>query len=161
MSRKAILITVLSLTLVVAGSGLVHARGGWNGNCGNNQGQGMMGYGFGGAVDCGGPQSGDCYNRGGRSWRGGDCGNQAGDCNNRGGRNWRGGNRAQISADITMDEARGLVENRVSRNPYLKVGNVTENENGFEVQVVTKDGEKLVNRLQVDKEAGRIYRIFE
>ena len=34
-------------------------------------------------------------------------------------------------------------------------------ENGFEVQVVTKEGEQLVNRLQVDKEAGRIYRIFE
>jgi len=27
--------------------------------------------------------------------------------------------------------------------------------------VVTKEGEQLVNRLQVDKEAGRIYRIFE
>lgn len=139
MSKKAILITVLSLTLVAAGTGLVHARGGWNGNCGG--GQGVMGYGFGGTADCSGPWSGDCYNRGGK--------------------NWRGGNRASISAGITMEEAKGLVENRVSRNPYLKVGKVTENENGFEVQVVTKEGEQLVNRLQVDKEAGRIYRIFE
>jgi len=148
MSRKMILVAVLSLTLVVAGSGLVQARGGWNGNCGNNQGQGngqgqgMMGYGFGGnAGDCAGPQSGDCVNQGNRGKR--------------------GGYRVSFDANITMDEAKGLVENRVSRNPYLKVGNVTENENGFEVQVVTKEGEQLVNRLQVDKEAGRIYRIFE
>ena len=142
MRRKAILVAVMSLTLVVAGSGLVHARGGWNGNCGNAQGQGMMGYGFGGnAGDCAGPQSGDCVNQGKR-------GN-------------RGGNRVSFDANITMDEAKGLVENRVSRNPYLKVGKITENENGFEVQVVTKEGEQLVNRLQVDKEAGRIYRVFE
>jgi len=142
MRKKAILVTVLSLTLVVAGSGLVHARGGGNGNCGNAQGQGMQGYGFGGnAGNCNGTQSGDCVNQGNKGRR--------------------GGNRATFDANITMDEAKGLVENRVSRNPYLKVGNVTENENGFEVQVVTKEGEQLVNRLQVDKEAGRIYRIFE
>jgi len=142
MSRKAILVTVLSLTLVVAGSGLVQARGGWNGNCGNNQGQGMMGYGFGGnAGDCAGPQSGDCVNQGKR-------GN-------------RGGNRVSFDANITMDEAKGLVEARVSRNPYLKAGKVTENEDGFEVQVVTKEGEQLVNRLQVEKDTGRVYRVFE
>jgi hypothetical protein len=58
-------------------------------------------------------------------------------------------------------EAKGLVEARVSRNPYLKVGKVTENENGFEVQVVTKEGEQLVNRLQVEKDTGRVYRVFE
>jgi hypothetical protein len=138
MSRKTILVTVLSLTLIVAGYGLVQAHGGRNGG---GYGQGMMGYGYGGGGDCGGPRNGDCDARGGRGWRGGD--------------------KASFNANITMDEAKGLVEARVSRNPYLKVGKVTENENGFEVQVVTKEGEQLVNRLQVEKDTGRVYRVFE
>ncbi len=143
MSKKAILVTVLSLTLVVTGVGLVQAHGGRNGG---GYGQGMMGYGqgmmgYGGAGDCGGPGYGD-YDGRGRNAR-------------------RGGDRASLKANITMDEAKGLVEARVSRNPYLKAGKVTETEGGFEVQVVTKEGEQLVNRLQVEKDTGRMYRVFE
>ncbi len=139
MSKKAILVTVLSLTLVVTGVGLVQAHGG--GNRGGGYGQGMMGSGYGGAGDCGGPGYGD-YDGRGRNAR-------------------RGGDRVSLSANITMDEAKGLVEARVSRNPYLKAGKVTETEGGFEVQVVTKEGEQLVNRLQIEKDTGRVYRVFE
>ncbi|UCF31421.1 MAG: hypothetical protein JSV26_03110 [bacterium] len=133
MKGKAILVTVVSLTILAAGAGLVQAHGGW--------GRGMMGYdrGYGpGGYGCEGPRYGDC-DSGGRRWE----------------------DRRALDANITMEEARHLVESRVSRNPYLTLGEVTENEDGYEVQVVTKKGGELVNRIQVEKNTGRVYRIFE
>ena len=122
MSRKAILVTVLSLALVGAGYGLVQAHGGrysddrgrgW-GHMGS--GRHMMDYDGGG------------YARGyGRGYGQGDC--------------WNNDERRGESANITKDGAKELVEGRVSRNPYLKAGKVIENEDGFEVQIVTKKGD--------------------
>lgn len=138
MSGKVILVAVLSLALVGAGYGMVQAHGGRYGDDGG-RGWGHMGYGR-HMMDYDGGSYGRGYGRG-------DCGNY--------------GERRGGSANITKDEAKELVEGRVSRNPYLKAGKVIENEDGFEVQIVTKKGEELVNRLQVEKDTGRIYRIFE
>ena len=142
MNRKTIMIAVLSVALLAAGTGLVQAHG-RNWDDGGRGGYGMMGQrgGFGGGYGCDGPR----YN----------------DCEPGYGRGYRGEGRRDLSANITQDEAKELVERRVSRNPYLKVGKITENEGGFEIQIVTKKGGELVNRLQLDKDTGRMYRVFE
>jgi len=152
MNTKAILVAVLSLGLVVAGYGLVQAHGssGWNdydrgnGHMGysghmmdyrSGYGQGMMGY--------GGNYRGHMMDT--RDYQ--PC--------------WDDG-RTRVQADITEDAARELVEDAFTRrNPNLKVGNVKQTEDGYEVQVVTKKGEALVDRLLVEKDTGRVYRIYE
>lgn len=66
------------------------------------------------------------------------------------------------SVQVTKEEAGNIVSYRLRRsNPRLKVGKVLEAEGGFEVQVVTKKGETLVDRLLVNKDTGDIYRIKE
>ena len=154
MSRKTIMVAVLSLSLLVVGAGLVQAHGGRSGGgygaygqgygcdgprgsygqgmMGYGQGQGMMGYGMRGHMGWDGDDRGRGFYRGERS-----------------------------NADVSQDEAKAMIELRVSRNPYLKVGKVTANDDGFEIQVVTKKGGDLVNRLQIEKSTGRIFPIFE
>jgi hypothetical protein len=151
MNTKAILIAVLSLAMVAAGYGLVQAHGsrGWSdydrgyGHMGSGghmmdyrggYGQGMMGY--------GGNYRGHMMDY--RDYQ--PC--------------WDDG-RTRVQADITQDSAKKLVEDAFTRNPNLKVGKVKQTDDGFEVQVVTKKGEALVDRLLVEKDTGRVYRIYE
>ena len=66
------------------------------------------------------------------------------------------------SVQVNQEEAGNIVAYRLRRsNPRLKVGKVLETEDGFEVQVVTKKGEALVDRLLVSKDTGDIYKIKE
>jgi hypothetical protein len=133
MNGRIVVILALIIAVLAAGAGLVQAHGGryWD--------EGGRGWGH-----MGGRHMMDYYDR---SPGLGGC--------------WNDGQRQGLRADITKEEARDLVENRVSRNPYLAVGKIVENEDGFEVQVVTKKGSELVNRIQVEKDTGRLYRIFE
>ncbi len=65
---------------------------------------------------------------------------------------------------LTEEDARILIEYKLRftvQNPNLKVGKVKKTEDGFEVQVVTKKGEVLVDRFLVENETGRVYRILE
>lgn len=55
---------------------------------------------------------------------------------------------------ITTDDVRAVLEQRVARNPNLKVGKVEEEEDRIVAEVVTKDG-SLVSRFEVDPETGR------
>lgn len=152
MKAKTILVAVLSLGIIVAGYGLVQAHGGrgWNnydrgyGHMGYNggymmdyrggYGQGMMGY--------GGDYQGNMMNY--QDYQ--PCWNDSG---------------SRVRADITEDTAKEIVENSFTRNPNLKIGKVEQTEDGFKVQVVTKKGEALVDRLLVEKETGRVYRVYE
>ncbi len=67
----------------------------------------------------------------------------------------RGWGRARPRQPINADQARLLVENylRNTRNPNLKVGEITEKESVYEVTLVTQD-DSLVDRLIVDKQTG-------
>ena len=147
---KTILVAVLSLGIIVAGYGLVQAHGsrGYNDY---DRGYGHMGYSGGHMMD----------------YRSGNGQNMMGY-----GGNYRGhmmdyrenqpcwdDTRARVQADITEDYAKELVEDSFTRNPNLKVGKVKQTEDGFEVQVVTKKGNALVDRLLVEKDTGRIYRV--
>ena len=65
---------------------------------------------------------------------------------------------------LTEEDARILIEYKlrfIVRNTNLKVGNVNTTEDGFEVEVVTRKGEVLVDRFLVESDTGRVYRILE
>ncbi len=68
---------------------------------------------------------------------------------------------AESAVQINEEEAKGLISFQLRRsNPNLKVGKVTEKEVGFEVTIVTKEDSR-VDRLMVEKNTGRIYRVTE
>ena len=68
---------------------------------------------------------------------------------------WRG------DRHVTSEEAREIAEHSLGRNPYLRVGAVTEAGDSFEIEIVTRKGQELVNRLLVEKETGHAYTIHE
>jgi len=73
----------------------------------------------------------------------------------------RNGWPTSATPKITAEEAGDIVRGRVSDNPNLKVGQITDTEDGFMLQDVTKKGEALVDQLLVEKDTGRIYRVYE
>ena len=130
MSRRTLLITVLTLSLLVAGFGLVQAHSGYD----HGRGHMMGGYGYGPMMGYGSYGNNGCWNAQERN----------------------------TSEEITSEKAGEIVAFSLSRtNDRLKVGKITETEDGFEVQVVTRKGEALVDRLLVEHDTGRIYRIYE
>jgi hypothetical protein len=62
---------------------------------------------------------------------------------------------------VTSEEAQDIAEHSLRGNPYIKVGKLTERNEGFEVEIVTRKGQELVNRLLVEKETGRVFPIGE
>jgi len=134
MKRTAI-IAVIALAIVGGGYGLAkaHSGNGWN-HMGSDYGH--MGY-RGNMMDYNAPD----YNA------------DQGYC---------GSTTTEAKVDLTEKDAEEIIAYRVTRNnPNLKVGKVKGTEDGFEVQVVTKKGEALVDRLLVEKDTGRIYRVLE
>jgi hypothetical protein len=67
---------------------------------------------------------------------------------------WERGQGAKGGA-LTADDVRAMLEQRLewSRNPNLKVGDVSEKGDTITGEIVTKDG-SLVSRIQVDKNTG-------
>lgn len=61
----------------------------------------------------------------------------------------------QQQGPLTEKDARALVEGnlKASRNPNLKVGNVKDAGNTFEVEIVTKNNAP-VDKVLVDKQTG-------
>jgi len=136
MTGKVFMVAVLSLVMVAAGHGLVQAHGSGSGT-GNDRGsgQGMMGNMMGGMMG----QQGGMMGQG------------------------RGSNYP-IQTPLTEEDARILIEYHIrfiDQNPNLKVRNVKKTEDGFEVEVVTRKGEVLVDRFLVESDTGRVYRILE
>ena len=63
----------------------------------------------------------------------------------------------QADGEVTVDEVKGLLEQRLSmwRNPNLKVGEVVEkDETTITAEIVTKDG-SLVQSMDFDRKTGR------
>jgi len=66
------------------------------------------------------------------------------------------GNASSLQVPLTKDDVRVLMEYKLRffiRNPNLKLGKIKETEEGFEVQIVTRD-DSLVNRFVIDKNTG-------
>ncbi len=66
------------------------------------------------------------------------------------------GNVSSLQAPLTKDDVRVLMEYKLRffiRNPNLKLGKIKETEEGFEVQIVTRD-DSLVNQFVIDKNTG-------
>ena len=136
--KKTVLIAVLALAITGAGYGLAKAHSG--------SGWGHMGSDYGHMNNRGNMMDYNARGYGGYGVDQGYCGSAA----------------TEAKVDLTEKEAEELIAYRVTRsNPNLKVGKVKSTEDGFEVQVVTKKGEALVDRLLVEKDTGRVYRIYE
>jgi hypothetical protein len=134
MKRTAI-IAVMALAIVGTGYSLAKAHGGYGwGHMGSDYGH--MDY-RGSMMDYRAPQYGVDQ---------GYCGSTT----------------TQAKVDLTEKDAQEIIAYRFTRNnPNLEVGKVKGTEDGFEVQVVTRKGKALVDRLLVEKDTGRIYRVYE
>lgn len=65
-----------------------------------------------------------------------------------------------LSKELNKEEASNIVAYQLRRfNDRLKVGEITEAKDAFDIQVVTKEGEILVDRLLVSKSTGFILRV--
>lgn len=137
--KKTAIIAAIALAVVGGGYGLATAHSGSDRGWGGHMGYGdHMGYGRHMMDDYRGEGYGRDY---------GYCGSY---------------DRDEAREDLTEQDARDLITSRVVRsNPNLKVGKVKSTEDGFEVQVLTKKGEALVDRLLVEKDTGRVYRVYE
>ncbi len=136
--KKTALIAVLALAIIGTGYGLARAHSGQSGYGWSHMGSdyGHMNY-RGGMMD---------YGATGYGIDQGYCGSTT----------------TEAKVDLTEKDAEELIAYRITRsNPNLKVGKVKSTKDGFEVQVVTKKGEALVDRLLVEKDTGRIYRVYE
>jgi hypothetical protein len=152
--KKTILVAVLSMAVVTAGYGLVQAHedqsrgrsgGGWFG-----MGSGHMGGSGWGHMGSGGHMMGSGWGHmSGGYERGFDDHSYTRD--NR----WRG------DRHVTSEEARKIAEGSLGRNPYLRVGTITEDGNSFEVEIVTNKGQELVKRLLVEKQTGQVFPVVE
>jgi hypothetical protein len=74
----------------------------------------------------------------------------------------RGGcprDKAGNLAPIEKDEAKMLMKNYVAANPNLKIGKITEKDDMYVGEVVTKDG-SLVENLEVDKNSCMMRRSY-
>jgi len=146
MKSKTILVTVLSLAVLTGGYGLVQAHGGQSqgGSGGSwfNMGSGHMGGSGWGHMGSGGHMMGSGWDHMSGSGYGFD--------------NTRRGDR-----QVTDSEAIEIAERSLGGNPYLRIGTVTEDGDRFEIEIVTRKGEQLVNRLVVEKESGRVFPIDE
>jgi len=153
MKRTAI-IAVITLAIIGTGFGLARAHGG------NGSGRsGYMGYGNHMGGNYGGHMGG---NYGGRMMDFASPGYGPKSAPGYGPNNAPCWNTSDSRVDLTEKDAEELIANRVtSGNPNLIVGKVKKTEEGFEVQVVTKKSNSLVDRLMVEKDTGRVYRIFE
>ncbi len=77
-------------------------------------------------------------------------------------RGWGSGQQyGQPSKPLKEEDVRSNLENyiKATRNPNLKLGNLTEKENIFEAEIVTKEG-SLVDKLMVDKFTGMMRSIY-
>ncbi len=67
----------------------------------------------------------------------------------------------KIQNPITIDQAKSVLERYIifSGNPNIRLGKITEQDNYFEAEIITKDG-SLVDTLIIDKETGGIESIY-
>ncbi len=77
------------------------------------------------------------------------------------GRGGYGQQYGQSPKPLKEDDVRIILENYISaaRNPNLKLGKITENEDFFEAEIVTKEG-SLVDKLIVGKLSGMLRSIY-
>ena len=67
----------------------------------------------------------------------------------------------ELENPITIDQAKSVLERYIvfSENPDIRLGKITEQDNYFEAEIITKDG-SLVDTLILDKKTGGIESIY-
>ena len=73
---------------------------------------------------------------------------------------WRPGgpDRSAFGSSLSRGEAKKLIQWMIRRDPNLEVGSVLKAEEGYEVTIVTRKGENLIDTLFVEKDTAHIYR---
>lgn len=68
----------------------------------------------------------------------------------------------KLGEEITKEKAETFLENRLSNlgNPNLKLGKIVEKDGYFEGNIVTKKGNSLVQKLQIEKKTGLVRPIY-
>ena len=63
---------------------------------------------------------------------------------------------------LTKDSAKSFLEQRLAYtgNPNLKVGKIVEKDTYFEGEIVTKKGDSLVQKVQIDKNTGQTRSVY-
>ena len=67
--------------------------------------------------------------------------------------------KAEKMAPLSQEEAKTLMDNYVAANPNLKIGDITEKDDVYVGEIVTKDG-SLVEKLIMDKSTGWMKREY-
>lgn len=154
MKRKAVLTTVLSLVIVTADYGLVLAHGedsrGGSGGSWFGMGPGHMGGSSWRHMGSGGHMMGSGWEHMGSGNHLRFDGSVYGHDHRRSGR-----------GELTSEAAREIAEHSLGGNPYLRIGEVTRESDGFKVEIVTRKSRELVNRLLIHKETGRVFPVDE
>jgi hypothetical protein len=72
---------------------------------------------------------------------------------------WEG---QELGEEITKERAETFLENRLSSwgNPNLKLGKIVEKDSHFEANIVTKKGNSLVQKLQIEKKTGLVRSVY-
>lgn len=140
---KAFGIFALALLLVAGISTMVFAHGsgygrGYGGGQGYGMGPGMM-HGYGGGYGMMGP---------GRSAEG------YYPCST-----W---DNQELGEEITKEKAETFLENRLSAwgNPNLKLGRIIDKDTYFEGEIVTRKGNSLVQKFQIEKKTGQVRSVY-
>ena len=62
----------------------------------------------------------------------------------------------QPQKPLEEKDTKGILENylRSTRNPDLKLGKITEKDNYFEAEILTKDNYSMVDKIIVDRNMG-------
>ena len=60
----------------------------------------------------------------------------------------------QLAQPLTQDQVEEMAEHFVANNPNLKIGKIKEKEGDFIVEIVTKKGSVLVEKVAIDKNTG-------
>jgi hypothetical protein len=146
MSRKAVIASIFSLLLAAAVAGPAQGRdrhypdrygpGAGHGDCCRGPSCGWWGY-----V----PGYNHSYGYGygyGSGWWG------------------YGPDRSTFGSTLSRGEAKKLVQWIIRFNPDLEVGDVTETEDGYEVTIVTRKGNRLVHTLMVERDTACVFPVY-
>lgn len=68
----------------------------------------------------------------------------------------------ELGEEITKEKAETFLENRLAYwgNPNLKLGKIVEKDKYFEGEIVTKKGNSVVQKLQIDKKSGLVRPVY-
>ena len=63
-------------------------------------------------------------------------------------------NAGQLAEPLTQEQVEAMAEHYIARNPNLKIGQIESKDDVFIVDIVTRKGDELVDRVAIDRATG-------